>query len=476
MSEIKSSGTEEDKQDGAAETLTATVTTSAPPSLFSKILGTSQHIMGFITLGNLFKCCMIWMVVSGPLSWLVRGSGTTHELAPSGLDSDAQQHFKLEPIGFSPSMTMEKKYGYYKKDIAMWEAFEKVGHTEQSNNVPNTTHQVPNSTLTPAVGVATEFDDFDSFSQAAGNKSSLPAATCSQASRLTVIVIDLRLHDANIQQDITFVRHAVSFLLGMVRYRRVVDKSTEFEVVVVLESFGGSVSAYGLLAEQLRRLRVEPGITLTISCDQNALSGGYLLASLASSGQLLAAPFASIGSIGVVTKELLNFHDALEKLGIKPIQFQGGQWKAPMTSFGVISEEEVAHMQLHIDSFHDAFREHVRQWRGDRIADYETIASGEDWLGKKAQELGLVDRLITSDEYVDEKLRKGDRVMKLASYKEEEKRGLLGRFLDFVTASGSSEESFRAFEFVKHESESYIVKGLKALQIGVTAMIDFAEK
>jgi serine protease SohB len=262
----------------------------------------------------------------------------------------------------------------------------------------------------------------------------------------------------------------------MVRYGRVVDKSTEFEVMVVLESSGGSVSAYGLLAEQFRRLRVEPGITLTISCDQTALSGGYLLASLASSGQLLAAPFASIGSIGVVTTELLNFHDALEKLGIKPIRFQGGQWKAPLTPFGVISEDEVAHMQQHIDSFHDAFREHVRQWRGDSIADYETIASGAYWLGKKAQELGLVDRLITSDEYIDEKLRKGDRVMKLASYKEEEKRGLLGRFLDFVTPSGSSEESSRASEFVKHESESYIVKGLKALQIGVTAMIDFAEK
>jgi ClpP class serine protease len=42
-----------------------------------------------------------------------------------------------------------------------------------------------------------------------------------------------------------------------------------FEVVVILESNGGSVSKYGLLAEQLRRLRNEPGVILAVCYDES---------------------------------------------------------------------------------------------------------------------------------------------------------------------------------------------------------------
>jgi ClpP class serine protease len=39
--------------------------------------------------------------------------------------------------------------------------------------------------------------------------------------------------------------------------------------------------------------------------------------------------------------------------------------------------------------------------------------SGDDWLGRDALKLGLVDRLVTSDEYLNEKLREGSRVIHL---------------------------------------------------------------
>jgi len=81
------------------------------------------------------------------------------------------------------------------------------------------------------------------------------------------------------------------------------------EVLVRLESGGGMVHAYGLASSQLQRVK-DHGIALTICVDKIAASGGYMMACVAS--KLLAAPFAIIGSIGVVA-QFPNFHRLLQK-------------------------------------------------------------------------------------------------------------------------------------------------------------------
>ena len=71
------------------------------------------------------------------------------------------------------------------------------------------------------------------------------------------------------------------------------------EVVLRLESPGGTVTGYGLAAARLQRLRAAR-VKLTICVDQVAASGGYMMAAVAD--RLIAAPFAMIGSIGVVAQ------------------------------------------------------------------------------------------------------------------------------------------------------------------------------
>ena len=130
-----------------------------------------------------------------------------------------------------------------------------------------------------------------------------------------------------------------------------------FEVVVILESNGGIASKYGLLAELLRRLRNEPGVILTvICCDESALSGGYMLAALASPGQLMAAPFAYVGSIGVISSEILNFHHGLERLGVQYFRFQAGEAKADISMLGEVGDDQLKRRQDNIDAVHEAFR------------------------------------------------------------------------------------------------------------------------
>ena len=80
------------------------------------------------------------------------------------------------------------------------------------------------------------------------------------------------------------------------------------QVVVRLESPGGVVHGYGLAASQLQRLR-EKQIPLTVAVDKVAASGGYMMACVADN--IVAAPFAIIGSIGVVA-QIPNFNRFLK--------------------------------------------------------------------------------------------------------------------------------------------------------------------
>ena len=71
------------------------------------------------------------------------------------------------------------------------------------------------------------------------------------------------------------------------------------EVVLVLNTGGGTVTGYGLAAAQLTRLK-QSGLKLTICVEQVAASGGYMMACVAD--KIVASPFAVLGSIGVITQ------------------------------------------------------------------------------------------------------------------------------------------------------------------------------
>jgi Peptidase family S49 N-terminal/Peptidase family S49 len=85
------------------------------------------------------------------------------------------------------------------------------------------------------------------------------------------------------------------------------------EVLIVLQSGGGTVTGYGLAAAQLQRLKTA-GIPLTIAVEQVAASGGYMMACLAD--KIVASPFAVLGSIGVIS-DIPNVYERLKREGIE---------------------------------------------------------------------------------------------------------------------------------------------------------------
>ena len=166
------------------------------------------------------------------------------------------------------------------------------------------------------------------------------------------------------------------------------------EVVLRLESPGGSVNGYGLAASQLQRLR-DKHIPLTVCIDKIAASGGYLMACVATN--IVAAPFAIIGSIGVVA-QLPNFHRWLKKNDIDVELLTAGEYKRTLTLFGENTEKGRKKFQDDLEKIHEKFREYVLTNR--QQLDMDEVATGEHWLAKDALDLRLVDMLKTSDDYI----------------------------------------------------------------------------
>ena len=182
------------------------------------------------------------------------------------------------------------------------------------------------------------------------------------------------------------LREEISALLGVV--------AEHDEIVVRLTSPGGLVYAYGLAASQLMRIRSRE-IPLTICVDKIAASGGYMMACVAS--RILAAPFAIIGSVGVVA-QVPNLHRLLEKHDIDYQEYTAGEFKRTVSLFGEIDDKGRKKFQDELEDMHRLFKEFIQ---GHRPAlDVEKIATGEYWPARRALDLGLVDELLTSDDYL----------------------------------------------------------------------------
>ncbi len=171
------------------------------------------------------------------------------------------------------------------------------------------------------------------------------------------------------------------------------------EVFVRLQSGGGMVHTYGLAASQLKRIK-DRDFKLTIAVDKVAASGGYMMACVAD--KLIAAPFAIVGSIGVVA-QLPNFNRLLKKHDIDYEMITAGQYKRTLTLFGENTDEARNKFKQDIEDVHVLFKDFVAHERP--VVDIEKVSTGEHWFGTRAKELNLVDELQTSDDYLLERYK-----------------------------------------------------------------------
>lgn len=174
------------------------------------------------------------------------------------------------------------------------------------------------------------------------------------------------------------------------------------EVVVKLESGGGMVHQYGFASSQLERI-TRKGIPLTVCVDRVAASGGYMMAAVAD--KIVAAPFAIVGSIGVIA-QLPNFNKVLKKNDIDFEVHTAGEYKRTLTMFGENTDKAREKFREDLTEVHTMFKDFVESNRP--VVNVTEVANGDVWYGNKAIDLNLVDELKTSDEYLQEKSASAD--------------------------------------------------------------------
>lgn len=183
------------------------------------------------------------------------------------------------------------------------------------------------------------------------------------------------------------------------------------EVVITLSSGGGMVHAYGLASSQIKRI-TDKGVHLTICVDKVAASGGYMMACVAD--KILAAPFAVLGSIGVIA-QLPNFHRLLKKHDVDYETLTAGEFKRTLTMFGENTDKGREKFAEELEDTHLLFKEFVKANRPQ--LDVEAIATGEVWFGQRALEKNLVDELKTSDEYLMDACKEAEVYLVAYEYK-----------------------------------------------------------
>ncbi len=172
------------------------------------------------------------------------------------------------------------------------------------------------------------------------------------------------------------------------------EKREGDRVLIRLENAGGLVTEHGLAASQLTRLRAR-GIPLIVAVDKVAASGGYLMAVVAD--RIIAAPFAVVGSIGVVA-QLPNFHRVLERHGVDYELHTAGDYKRTLTLFGENTEAGREKLRQQLEETHGLFKDFIRDYRPS--LDLAQVATGEYWHGRQALALGLIDEIKTSDDFL----------------------------------------------------------------------------
>ncbi len=218
----------------------------------------------------------------------------------------------------------------------------------------------------------------------ADDKAKKKARAKGVAPRARVFVLDF---EGDLQAHaVSSLREEVSALLQVAR--------KEDEVLLRLESAGGLVHSYGLAASQLTRVRAG-GLRLTVAVDKVAASGGYLMACVAD--RILAAPFAVIGSIGVVA-QIPNFNRLLRKNAVDLELHTAGEFKRTLTMFGENTDAARAKFREELDETHTLFKRFVAEHRP--CLDLARVATGEHWFGTRAAELKLIDEIRSSDDYL----------------------------------------------------------------------------
>lgn len=161
-------------------------------------------------------------------------------------------------------------------------------------------------------------------------------------------------------------------------------------VILDMDSPGGEAAGAMETADEVRALsRIKP---VTAYVNSLAASAGYAIASGAK--EIVVPPSGTVGSIGVVWMHL-DRSQAMKDRGVKPTLLTAGAFKADGHGFGPLDPEARERIQSSINDTYSLFVETVGKYRPQLGADGARGTEAALFMGQKAVDAGLADRVST---------------------------------------------------------------------------------
>jgi protease-4 len=161
-------------------------------------------------------------------------------------------------------------------------------------------------------------------------------------------------------------------------------------LLIAIDSPGGTVTASDQIWHLVTEWKKKTTRPVVIHMGAMCASGGYYIA--VAGDELLCEPTTITGSIGVILSGM-NFHDLLEKYGVKDITITSGPNKDLLNSTGPVRTDHLKIIQSMIDDAYGRFTDLVAQGRRLPIDEVRTIADGRIYTANQALEKKLVDAI-----------------------------------------------------------------------------------
>lgn len=174
------------------------------------------------------------------------------------------------------------------------------------------------------------------------------------------------------------------------RLREAAEDDDVKAVVLRMNSPGGDAFLSEQLWHAVKQLRSKKPVV--VSMGDYAASGGYYISSAAN--RIVAQPNTLTGSIGIFGL-FPNFSELVQKVGVNVEVVKTNDFADLTISmpYKPLTNEQRALIQGHVERGYDVFLSRVAEGRHMTKAQVDSVGQGRVWLGRKAQTLGLVDKL-----------------------------------------------------------------------------------
>jgi protease IV len=188
---------------------------------------------------------------------------------------------------------------------------------------------------------------------------------------------------------------------------RAAKDSSVKAVVLRLNSPGGTVTCSDTMYEMVRKFRAETHKPVISSTQEVCASGAYYIA--CGSDMIIASPTSVVGSIGVIL-QTVDVSGTMFKLGVKSEALTSGPLKDMGSPFKPLDPQARAVMQALVDEYYARFVNVVKAGRPMLTdpARIQTATDGRVFSGTQALAMGLVDRLGSLQDAIDQAREKAN--------------------------------------------------------------------